>query len=62
MKYYHMVIAREAAERMGDKSTRKLYTSRKQGSHPDGWICLGVCGYFEKKEKKDADRKAEDNM
>lgn len=47
MKYYHMIIARPGPENVGDHSTRREYISRKQGSHPDGWICLGVCGYHE---------------
>ena len=29
------------------KSHRKEYISRKQGSAPDGWVCVGVCGYHE---------------
>ena len=48
MKYYRMIIARPAAERVGDPSTRKSYVSRRQGAHPDGWITAGVAGYFEK--------------
>lgn len=47
IKYYHMIIARPAAERMGDKSTRKEYINRRQGSAPEGWVCVGVCGYHE---------------
>lgn len=48
MKYYHMIIAKPAAETMGDTSTRKEYISPSQGSAPQGWICMGVCGYYEK--------------
>lgn len=47
MKYYHMIIGREYAERFGDKSTRREYISRHQGSAPAGWVCMGVCGYHE---------------
>lgn len=47
MKYYHMIIARPGPENVGDHSTRREYISRRQGSHPAGWICLGVCGYHE---------------
>ena len=50
VKYYHMIIARAAAENMGDTSTRREYISRQQGSAPAGWVCVGVCGYHEKKE------------
>lgn len=28
--------------------TRREYISRRQGSAPDGWVCVGVCGYHEK--------------
>lgn len=47
MKYYHMIIARPGPENFGDHSTRREYISPKQGSHPEGWICVGVCGYHE---------------
>ena len=45
VKYYHMII-----QRKGDWTgeTRKEYISRRQGSAPDGWECVGVCGYHEK--------------
>ena len=55
MKVYHMIIARPVAERMGDTSTRKEYLSRKQGSAPAGWVCLGVCGYHETPRKANWD-------
>ena len=47
-KYYHMII-----QRIGDLTgkTRREYISRRQGSAPDGWICVGVCGYHEKTKK-----------
>ena len=47
MKYYHMIIGKKWEESHGDKSTRKEYLSTKQSSAPEGWICLGVCGYHE---------------
>lgn len=47
-KVYHMVIGREPAERFGDTSTRKEYLSTIQGYAPNGWVCVGVCGYHEK--------------
>lgn len=47
MRIYHMIIGRKTAENMGDHSTRKEYLSRRQGSAPEGWVCLGVCGYHE---------------
>lgn len=59
MKIYHMIIGRPVAERMGDKSTRKEYLSRKQGSAPDGWVCVGVCGYHETSKKQELDRRGE---
>lgn len=60
MKYYHMIIARSVAENAGDKSTRKEYISSKQGAAPDGWICLGVCGFHEAaKTNKRIDKETE---
>lgn len=29
------------------KTSRREYISRKQGSAPPGWVCIGVCGYHE---------------
>ena len=55
MKYYHMIIARPAAENMGDTSTRREYIARRQGSCPAGWICLGVCGYHETPKKRNTE-------
>ena len=52
MKYYHMIVAKAEAERNGDKSTRKEYISRTQGSAPQGWKCIGVCGYHEEPTKR----------
>lgn len=45
MKYYHMIIQR-LADLSGE--TRREYVSTVQGSAPNGWICVGVCGYHEK--------------
>ena len=47
MRFYHMIIARPAAENVGDHSTRREYICKRQGAHPDGWVCLGVCGYHD---------------
>lgn len=52
MKIYHMIIARPAAENVGDHSTRKEYLSVHQGSAPAGWVCVGVCGYHEQPKKE----------
>lgn len=60
MKYYHMIIGRIAAENFGDKSTRREYISRKQGSAPAGWVCVGVCGYHEEPRKNAAPVKEEE--
>lgn len=54
MKYYHVLIAKEAAEKAGDTSTRKVYTSKKQSVAPAGWVCLGNLGYFEKPGKMES--------
>ena len=51
VKYYHMIVARAAAENVGDTSTRREYISTKQGSAPAGWVCVGVCGFHEGREK-----------
>ena len=47
MKVYHMIIGKKWEESHGDKSTRKEYLSTKQSTAPEGWICVGVCGYHE---------------
>ena len=44
-KYYHMIIQRPA-DWIGE--TRREYISTRQGAAPQGWICVGVCGYHEK--------------
>ena len=50
MKYYHMIIQRKS-DLTGE--TRKEYISRRQGSAPDGWVCVGVCGYHETAKRKE---------
>lgn len=45
VKYYHMIIQR-ISDWTGE--TRKEYISRRQGSTPPGWKCVGVCGFHEK--------------
>ena len=47
MKVYHMIIGKAWEEAHGDKSTRKEYLSPRQSTAPQGWVCLGVCGYHE---------------
>ena len=47
MKYYHMIVGKKIAENAGDISTRKEYISTRQGSAPEGYVCIGVCGYHE---------------
>ena len=42
MKYYHMIVEPLA----GGK--RKEYISKTQGAAPDGYKCIGVCGFHEK--------------
>lgn len=44
-KIYHMII-----QRRGDYEgkERREYLSPHQGSAPEGWVCVGVCGYHEK--------------
>ena len=48
-KYYHMIIQRKY-DRTGE--TRREYISTRKGTAPQGWICVGVCGYHEKEEHK----------
>lgn len=45
MKYYHMIIQRKA-DLTGE--SRREYIDTKQGAVPEGWKCVGVCGYHEK--------------
>lgn len=53
MKYYRMAI------RNIKTGKRDTYISPRQGSAPAGWVCVGVCGYFEKptraKEQEEQD-------
>lgn len=51
-RFYHMIIARPAAERIGDTSTRREYIHPKQGKAPEGWVCVGVCGYHDEPTKR----------
>ena len=46
MKFYHMIIEPKA-NLIGETDNRKEYISEKQGEAPDGWRCVGVCGYHE---------------
>lgn len=52
MKIYHMIVGKKWEEEHGDTSTRKEYLSKKQGSAPDGYVCVGVCGYHEPVENE----------
>ena len=45
MKYYHMIVQHPGDR---DGSTRREYISTIQGSAPNGYVCIGVCGYHEK--------------
>ena len=42
MKYYHMIVEQWWT------GERKEYISTRQGSAPNGWKCIAVCGYHEK--------------
>lgn len=46
MKYYHMIVERKCPTNF-DKPERKEYISTHQGAAPEGWKCVGVCGYHE---------------
>lgn len=58
MKYYHMIIEPISG---WDESpnNRREYISTRQGAAPDGWKCIGVCGYHEECKKERADYKEE---
>lgn len=43
-KYYHMIVQRRY-DRAGE--TRREYISTRQGTAPQGWVCVAVCGYHE---------------
>lgn len=42
MKIYRMIVENARTRE------RKQYTSPRPGAAPAGWICISVCGYFEK--------------
>lgn len=48
MKYYHMIVQYPGDR---DGSTRREYISTIQGYAPKGYVCVGVCGYHEKKRE-----------
>lgn len=48
-RYYHMIIQRPGYVAWGTE-TRREYISTRQGSAPDGWVCIAVCGYHEVRE------------
>lgn len=48
MKYYHMIVQYPGDR---DVSTRREYISTIQGSAPKGYVCVGVCGFHEKKKE-----------
>lgn len=47
MKIYHMVI-----ENLKTKE-RRVFMNQHQGSAPQGWRCVSVCGYHEKPSTKE---------
>lgn len=49
-KYYHMIVQRRY-DWTGE--TRREYISTRQGTAPQGWVCVGVCGYHEVPKEKD---------
>ena len=51
MKVYHMIIERKSPKDF-DKPARKEYLSKHQGAAPEGWRCVGVCGYHEIPKKE----------
>lgn len=51
MKVYHMIIERKSPKDF-DKPDRKEYLSKHQGAAPEGWRCVGVCGYHEISKKE----------
>ena len=44
-KYYRMIIQRRY-DQHGE--TRREYISNRQGTAPQDWMCVAVCGYHEK--------------
>lgn len=55
MKIYHMIIEPKVWQGSEEKqkARRKEYLSRTQGKAPDGWVCVGVCGFHETVSKGD---------
>lgn len=43
-KFYHMIVQRRY-DWTGE--TRREYISTRQGTAPQGWMCVAVCGYHE---------------
>lgn len=57
MKIYHMIIEKLPPFSYPEKDmsdTRREYMNTKQGHVPQGWRCVGVCGYHETAKKEDA--------
>lgn len=59
MKIYHMIIEKlppfwNPAADMTD--TRTEYFDTKQGHVPQGWRCVGVCGYHEAVKREDQNK------
>lgn len=61
MKYYHMIIEKEAAPGIDTRHTRREYISPRQGAHPAGWRVVGVCGYHEETKKERGCKTNENN-
>lgn len=55
MKYYRMAI------RNIKTGKRDTYISHRQGSAPAGWVCVGVCGYFEKPTRAKEEQEEQDS-
>ena len=47
MRKYHMIVE-PITNKPGDTQGRMEYVSPIQGSAPDGYRCVGVCGFHEK--------------
>lgn len=56
MKYYHMIIERPSNWWQAPEGRRE-YISTKQGSAPDGWVCVAVCGYHEKPNAENEEKR-----
>ena len=46
-RYYHMIIQRPGYVGRGTETMRE-HISTRQGSAPEGWVCIAVCGYHDK--------------